>query len=65
MTLWIAGCREYTVSNDPAMQLAFSCDTVRFDTVFTEQGSSTMQFKVYNRNKNALLIERRTALCSV
>ena len=58
MTLWIAGCREYTVSNDPAMQLAFSCDTVRFDTVFTEQGSSTMQFKVYNRNKNALLIER-------
>jgi hypothetical protein len=31
---------------------------LRFDTVFTEQGSSTLQFKVYNRNANALVIDR-------
>ena len=56
--LFMVACREYHVSDDPSLRLAFSHDTVRFDTVFTEQGSSTLQFKVYNPNKNALLIER-------
>ena len=46
------------MSDDPKMSLSFSCDTLRFDTVFTEQGSATLQLKVYNRNRNALLISR-------
>ena len=54
----LAGCREYRVSDDPSLQLSFSCDTLRFDTVFTEQGSATAQVMVYNRNKNALVIDR-------
>ena len=56
--LCLTGCREYKVSNDPSMRLTFSCDTLHFDTVFTAQGSSTAQIMVYNRNKNALVIDR-------
>ena len=56
--LCLTGCSEYKVSDDPSLRLVFSHDTVRFDTVFTAQGSATMQVKVYNRNSNALLINR-------
>ena len=45
------------MSDDPSMRLSFSVDTLRFDTVFSEQGSATMQLKVYNRNKQALVIQ--------
>lgn len=44
------------MSYEPGMQLAFSVDTVRFDTVFTAMGSSTQQVMVYNNNRNALII---------
>lgn len=40
------------------MRLTFSCDTLSFDTVFTEQGSATAQIMVYNRNKHAMVIDR-------
>ena len=53
-----SGCKEYTVSDDPTLRLSFSTDTLRFDTVFTAQGSATMQIKVYNRNASAIEIER-------
>lgn len=46
------------MSNDPSLRLTFSCDTLSFDTVFTEQGSATAQIMVYNPNKDALLIDR-------
>jgi hypothetical protein len=46
------------VSDDPSLKLTFSCDTLRFDTLVTEQGSATAQLKVYNRNASAMLIER-------
>ena len=52
----LAGCREYTISDDPALRLSFSRDTISFDTVFTEQGSATFRLMVYNPNKSALLI---------
>ena len=55
--LFMVACREYQVSDDPSMRLSFSVDTLRFDTVFSEQGSATMQFKVYNDNKQALVIK--------
>jgi hypothetical protein len=54
----LVSCREYKVSNDPSLRLTFSCDTLHFDTVFTAQGSATAQIMVYNRNKNALRINR-------
>ena len=40
--------KEHGIGSDPAYKLAFSTDTVLFDTVFTSLGSSTHQFKVYN-----------------
>ena len=52
------GCREYNASNDPSLRLSFSTDTLRLDTVFTEQGSATLQVMVYNRNASALIIDR-------
>lgn len=54
----LVGCREYKVSDNPTLRLVFSTDTLRFDTVFTEQGSATLQMKVYNPNRSALLIDR-------
>jgi hypothetical protein len=43
---------------DPAARLAFSLDTLRFDTVFTQLGSATRQFKVYNRNDQPVRISQ-------
>ena len=54
----LVSCKEYQVSDDPSLSLTFSCDTLSFDTVFTAQGSVTMQLKVYNPNANAMQIDR-------
>lgn len=54
----LVGCREYQVSDDPSLRLTFSTDTLRFDTVFTAQGSATAQLLVYNRNASAMIIDR-------
>ena len=56
MMVAMVGCREYKVSDDPTLRLTFSKDTLSFDTVFTEQGSATLQLMVYNQNRNALVI---------
>lgn len=58
IVLWLPACKEYQVSDDPSLRLAFSCQTLTFDTVFTEQGSATAQLMVYNRNKNAVVVDR-------
>ncbi len=44
-------------SSDPSLRLAFSCDTLSFDTLFTTIGSPTGIMKVYNRNSSALRIQ--------
>lgn len=54
----LASCNEYRVSEDPSLRLAFSADTLSFDSIFTEQGSATLQLMVYNRNASALMIDR-------
>ena len=38
------------------IQLEFSLDTLRFDTVFTALGSATRSFRVYNRNDRPIRI---------
>src|SRR5690554_73623 len=40
-----------------ALEIAFSVDTFMFDTVFTEQGSSTRVLKIFNPSKKDVLIE--------
>ena len=54
----LSGCRQDIVSEDVNMRLSFSHDSVLFDTVFTSMGSSTRRVMVYNRNANAVVIER-------
>lgn len=44
-------------SKNKNLTVAFSEDTISFDTVFSTIGSATKQFKIYNRNKNSLRIE--------
>ncbi|MDR0436764.1 MAG: hypothetical protein LBH22_00525 [Bacteroidales bacterium] len=44
-------CRKDPVFNtDPSFRLEFSNDTIRFDTIFTSLGSTTLSLKVYNRS---------------
>lgn len=49
---------EEVISRNPNDQLGFSIDTLRFDTVFTERGSATRWFKVYNPNDETLIIDQ-------
>lgn len=49
-------CKKETYTDDPAAKLAFSTDTLSFDTVFTELGSATLRFKVYNPNGQNVII---------
>ncbi|MGL4993821.1 MAG: choice-of-anchor Q domain-containing protein [Bacteroidales bacterium] len=44
-------------SNNPNKELTFSNDTIRFDTLFSNVPSTTKWIKVYNRNREHLLIE--------
>ncbi|MFY0628240.1 MAG: hypothetical protein JXR07_18230 [Reichenbachiella sp.] len=46
------------VSYDGNLQLTFSLDTLKFDTVLSSVGSVTRQFKIRNQNENAIRIER-------
>ncbi len=39
---------------DPGTQISFSTDTLSFDTVFTELGSTTQSFKIYNPHDRPL-----------
>ena len=57
-TVLLASCSEdtsYGVS--PCYELAFSTDTVRFDTVFSTVPSSTRYFWVYNKNAEGVRLK--------
>jgi hypothetical protein len=59
LTCLIMACRktdEFTT--DSAAKLAFSSDTLRFDTVFTSIGSATRSIKIFNRNSKAIKISK-------
>lgn len=43
-------------TTNPNDKLHFSTDTIKFDTVFTTIGSSTRQFKVFNRSTKPIMI---------
>ena len=55
--LLLASCddeAEFTTDSDA--KLEFSLDTLRFDTVFSQLGSATRSFKIYNRNDRSVRI---------
>ena len=43
-------CKKNKLTTDPGDQVDFSADSVLFDTVFTQAGSSTRQIRVINNN---------------
>ena len=49
-------CRKQQITTDKTAILAFSTDSVKFDTVFTTVGSATHNFLVKNPNKKAVVI---------
>lgn len=58
LPLFLAFCQKEKFTADPADQLEFSADTLRFDTVFTQLGSATRYFKIYNRHKESIRIAK-------
>ena len=57
LSVLLGSCVEETdFSSSPSLRLEFSCDTVSFDTLFSEVMSPTAKFLVHNRNDKALRI---------
>ena len=57
MSLVLVACNEDAgFSTAPDLRLEFSCDTVAFDTLFTDLSSPTAMFVVHNRNRNSLRV---------
>ncbi|MCL2414982.1 MAG: hypothetical protein FWC94_07045 [Bacteroidales bacterium] len=56
--LLFESCRpEPTFNTDPNFRLEFSNDTIKFDTVFTSLGSTTLWLQVYNRSNRDVDIQ--------
>ncbi|RZJ19846.1 MAG: hypothetical protein EON51_16535, partial [Acinetobacter sp.] len=56
-TLLFAACnKDEDITFDVDAKIAFSTDSVLFDTVFTAIGSSTRRLKIYNPNSKAIII---------
>ena len=53
LLLFFSNCKKDAAN---ANSLAFSTDTLTFDTVFTTLGSTTQYFKVFNRSKQPITI---------
>lgn len=57
LVLWaflLQSCNNEEKFSTSPLQLSFSVDTIKFDTVFTTIGSSTQLFKIYNHNKESV-----------
>ncbi len=58
LSLLLTLCQKERFTTNGADKLAFSSDTLRFDTVFTQLGSATRILKVYNRHPESIRISR-------
>lgn len=56
ITTTVTGCFTEEYATSPNEILSFSTDTVKFDTIYSEQGSSTKRFMIYNQNSKAVII---------
>ena len=59
-SLLVTSCGKEEGWRTDGVVLDFSCDTMAFDTVFTQMGTTTQQFKVYNHTTNAIRISEVT-----
>lgn len=51
-------CKKDFYANSPSDKLSFSQDTVRFDTIFTEKGSTTLVVKIKNDCDGVIKIDK-------
>jgi hypothetical protein len=58
LSIIVQSCSNDNILNDPDAMLEFSLDTLTFDTVFTNVGSATQRFKIYNRNNETVNISK-------
>jgi hypothetical protein len=57
LILVISACRKDEIIDDnPNIQLQFSTDSILFDTIFTNSGSTSRVLKIFNYNKNSIII---------
>lgn len=54
LAMGMSACLSVDEFTDDPTTLEFSLDTLKFDTVFTDRGTATRHFKVYNRGLNAV-----------
>ena len=55
--LVISACRkDEIIDTDPNLKLQFSTDSILFDTIFTSSGSTSRVLKIFNYNKNSVII---------
>ena len=56
-TIAFIACRkEELIDNDPNTKLQFSIDSILFDTVFTSAGTTNRVLKIFNYNKNSVVV---------
>jgi len=60
----VSGCKKDEFNTSPDFRLAFSTDTVSFDTIFQSVGSATQLLKVYNRSDEFVTIDRISVIDS-
>ncbi len=54
LSISLVNCKKDKLLTDSSATIAFSQDSILFDTVFTTIGSTTRQLKVYNKNKQKI-----------
>ncbi len=52
-----SSCRKDEIFTGQGADLAFSTDTLTFDTVFTQVGSATRSFKIYNKESGDITVD--------
>lgn len=60
MTCVVWGCtpNDEVISTDPGIEISFSADTIKFDTILTEVQSITRRVRLFNPSENAVIIDR-------
>ncbi|MBD3747983.1 MAG: hypothetical protein IE931_00655 [Sphingobacteriales bacterium] len=54
--IFVACRKNEIIDYNPNLKLQFSTDSILFDTVFTDKGSTSRSLKVFNYNKNSIII---------
>jgi hypothetical protein len=56
--VWSCTPNDEVISTDPGIELTFSTDTIKFDTILTEVQSITRRVRVFNPSESAVIIDQ-------